>query len=235
MPRPPDSGQIDLHDIFLRVQSQMLAELSVGRLFEHPSAAGAATEHHWLSLFAHYLPKRYKAAPAFIINSAGRRSRQIDIAIFDTFHSSPLFPHISGDHIPVESVYAVFEVKPTISKQWLQDASEKAASVRELSSSKRKILAGLLATSSVWQPDKFGTNLRRALATFPPPHRIDFGCALEHGAFQHHRSISIAGANRALIFFLLRLITRLDSLGPTPKINLLDYLSKARTAKSRAR
>src|SRR6476659_1485973 len=179
MPRRPDSGHIDLAEVFRRVQEEMLAQLSVGALFEHPSAAGHATEHHWLQLFDRYLPKRYRAAPAFVIDSTGRRSRQIDIAIFDNLYSPPLFPHEAGLHLPAESVYAVFEVKPTISKQWLRDAAEKAASVRALrrtsapiiaSGALRRapirpqpILAGLLATSSVWSAETFGANVRNAL------------------------------------------------------------------------
>jgi hypothetical protein len=62
MPRRPDSGQINLTEVFHRVQQEMLAQLAVGRLFEHASAAGAATEHHWLELFDRYLPKRYRTS-----------------------------------------------------------------------------------------------------------------------------------------------------------------------------
>src|SRR6185295_20091133 len=188
MPRRPDSAQIDLAEIFRRVQREMLAQLSVGRLFEHASTAGAATEHHWLQLFDRYLPKRYRAAPAFVIDSAGRRSRQIDIAIFDNLYTPPLFPHSSGIHLPAESVYAVFEVKPTFSRQWLRDASEKAASVRSLRRTSVSvigrpkitppaILAGLLATTSVWTARTFAANLRRS-------HQLDIGCCLEHGSFE---------------------------------------------------
>ncbi len=206
----------------------MLADLSLGHVFEHPSANGTATEQQWLDLLDNYLPKRYRAAPAFIINSSGRRSRQIDIAIYDNVLSPPLFPHAAGIHIPIESVYAVFEVKPTISKQWLEDAGEKAASVRALHTSKRKILAGLLGTSSVWQSRTFPANLRRALTSLPPSHKIDFGCALEHGSFEHSRSIKVSDPSQTLIFFLLRLVTRLNSLGPAPEVDLLEYLNRAR-------
>jgi hypothetical protein len=227
MPRSPDSGHLDLADVFRRVQLKMLADLSLSGLFEHPSANGTATEQIWLELFAQFLPTRYRAAPAFIINAVGNRSRQIDIAIYDNLASPPLFPHGAGIHIPIESVYAVFEVKPTISKQWLEDAAAKAVSVRELQSTNRKILAGLLGTTSVWKSDTFPTNLRRALRTFPLTHKIDFGCALEHGSFEHHRSISVSDPNRALIFFILRLVTKLNTLGPAPQIDLLDYLKRA--------
>src|SRR5438552_1402305 len=182
MPRKPDSGQINLAEVFHRVQQEMLAQLSVGRLIEHASTAGAATEHHWIALFKRYLPQRYSIAPAFVIDSDGHRSRQIDVAIFDNLYSPPLFPHASGFHLPAESVYAVFEVKPTFSRQWLRDAAEKAASVRALRRTSvavisggakhvpirpRPILAGLLATGSVWNPLTFGENLRDALDDVP--------------------------------------------------------------------
>ena len=252
MPRRPDSGQIDLADVFRRVQQEMLAQLSVGRLFEHASTAGAATEHHWLQLFDRYLPKRYRAAPAFVIDSTGRRSRQIDIAIFDNLYTPPLFPHSSGLHLPAESVYAVFEVKPTFSRQWLRDAAEKAASVRSLhrtsvsvigrpKTTPPPILAGLLATTSVWTAPTFAANLRSALKHGPErtargathnskecsrpaalcaTKTLDIGCCLEHGAFENNR---ISSPDQSLIFFLLRLLDRLRAMGTAPAIDWSSY------------
>ena len=222
MPRAPDSGQLDLSEVFRRVQHEMLAHLAVGRLFEHASTAGAATEHHWLEMFDRYLPKAYRAAPAFIIDSTGRRSRQIDIAIFDQLHSPLLFPHASGVHVPAESVYAVFEVKPTFSRQWLRDAADKAASVRALRRNTRRpkpILAGLLAAGSVWSPPTFASNLRRALAATP----LDIGCCLQHGAFERTRTLRVSSPNESLIFFVLRLLERLRAMGPAPAIDLMQY------------
>ncbi len=227
MPRPPDSAQLDLAQVFHLLQRKLLAALETTGVFEHPSANGTATEQIWIETFSQFLPTRYRAVPAFIINSSGHRSRQIDIAIYDIASAPPLFPNPAGLHIPIESIYAVFEVKPTISKQFLEDAAEKAASVRALRSNNRTILAGLLGTSSVWKPETFSTNLRRALADLKPPHNINFGCALEHGAFEHHNTISVSPSNRALIFFLLRLITKLNKLAPTPQVNLLKYLRGA--------
>jgi len=235
VPRSPDSGRLDLTDVFHRVQTEMLAQLAVGRLFEHGSSAGAATEQHWNQLFARYLPQRYRSAPAFVIDADGRRSRQIDIAIFDNLYSPPLFPHSSGIHIPAESVYAVFEVKPTFSRQWLRDASEKAASVRALrrtsvpviaAGGKRlpihpsPILAGLLATGSVWNQETFGDNLRPALTGMS----LDLGCSLAHGAFERRgTSIKVSTPDESLIFFILRLLDRLRAMGTAPAADLMQY------------
>jgi hypothetical protein len=240
MPRSPDSARLDLAEVFRRVQRQMLADLAVGRLFEHASSAGAASEQHWLELFRLYLPHRYRSAPAFVIDAEGRRSRQIDIAIFDNLYSPPLFPHGAGLHVPAESVYAVFEVKPTFSRQWLRDAAEKAASVRALRRTpvpviaggrRRKalapspILAGLLATSAVWTPSTFAANLRRALVSL----HLDLGCCLEHGAFEQSKSLRISEPDESLIFFVLRLIERLRAMGPAPAADLMQYTRSLRS------
>ena len=225
MPRRPDSARIDLAEIFRRVQQEMLAQLSVGRLFEHASTAGAATEHHWLQLFDRYLPKRYRSAPAFVIDATGRRSRQIDIAIFDNLYTPPLFPHCAGLHLPAESVYAVFEVKPTFSRQWLRDAAEKAASVRALRRTSVSVigrpkttpppmLAGLLATTSVWTPDTFATNVLRARRD------LDIGCCLEHGAFEDNH---VSAPDESLVFFIIRLLDRLRTMGTAPAIDWSAY------------
>src|SRR5690242_20213478 len=159
MPRRPDSGHIDLAEVFRRVQQEMLAQLSVGALFEHPSAMGHATEHHWLQLFDRYLPKRYRAAPASVIDSTDRRSRQIDIATFDNLGAPPRCPRSGGRRLRADGGYAVYEGRPSSSRQWLRDAAEKAASVRSLhrtsvsvigreATKPPPILAGLLATTS---------------------------------------------------------------------------------------
>jgi hypothetical protein len=236
MPRSPDSGRLDLAEVFYSVQEEMLAQLAVGGLFEHPTAAGTATERHWLDLFHRYLPKRYRAASAFVIDSEGRRSRQIDIAIFDNLYSPLLFPHKSGLHIPAESIYAVFEVKPTFSKQWIRDACEKAASVRALRRTSvrvmsgnilrpairpKPILAGLLAATSVWSQETFSQNLRSALLA--TPDRLDLGCCLQHGSFEQRKKITISIPEESLIFFILRLLERLRAQGTAPAANLMKY------------
>jgi hypothetical protein len=224
--RYPDSHQFDLAEAFRRVQTQTQAHLAVDRMFEHASSSGTAAEHRWLEIFARYLPQCYQAGPAFIINADGRRSRQIDIAIFDTLEYSPLFPHPVGLHLPVESVYAVFEIKPTVSVQWMEDAAEKAASVRGLleveggARRRQHILAGLLASSSVWTPGSYAGNLTRTLQTLKGDRHLDLGISLEHGAFEARwpgrgRRAAVprvSEPDEALIFFILHLLEGLREL-----------------------
>ena len=238
MGKHQDSGHIDLHRIFLRVQQQMLANLAASEVFEHPTACGAATERHWIDLFNRYLPQRYRATSAFIVDADGRRSRQIDIAVYDHLYSPLLFHHDSGPHVPAESVYAVFEVKQTLCAKWIVDAGRKAASVRKLrrtsapllSAGSRyppkppfPILAGILSLDAVWAgpfPDRVSALLRR----MPPEERLDLGCALRQGGFEFSEAaIHFSAPEESLIYFVLRLLQRLQQLGAAPAIDLAEY------------
>ena len=240
MARAPDSGKLDLARVFSRIQQEMLSRLSVGGLFEHPSAAGVASEQCWLELFERHLPKRYRAAPVFVIDSQGSRSRQIDLAIFDNLYSPLLFPHGAGLHVPAESVYAVFEIKPFVSPHHIRYAAEKAASVRALKrtsvsviSTGRKqsplrpqpILAGLLAPTSIWTPESFAPQIRSTLSLLSPLERLDLTCALNHGSFEYSDKLRFAPPERALFFFLMRLLDRLRALGTAPAADFSKYLN----------
>jgi hypothetical protein len=235
MSRPRDSGRLDLRELFHRTQQEMLAQLHVGGMIEHGPTAGAATERHWIALFERYLPTRYRASSAFVIDSQGNRSRQIDIAIYDHFYSPLLFPQESSVHIPAESVYAVFEVKPSVSRPLVRDAAAKVASVRALhrtsttliSAGKRcsairpqRILGGLLAATSVWSEATFAHNITRCVAGHKGQERLDLVCCLEHGTLEYPQ---VSQPEGSLIFFILRLLERLRAIGTAPAVDWEKY------------
>ena len=239
-----DSTRINLREIFLRVQTQMLAGLAVGDAFENPSACGAASEQRWIDLFERYLPGRYRASPAFVVDADGRRSRQIDIAIYDSLYSPLIFPHDSGLHIAAESVYAIFEVKQRITPQLIYDAGRKIASVRALRRTSvpiisaggarraiapHRILAGILAVRSPWN-ESFQEKITGVMKDLPPEELLDFGCALRHGAFEckpratgRGFAIHFSTQEETLIFFIIRLMVRLRALGTAPAADMMQY------------
>lgn len=238
MGRHPNTCEVDLCGMFHRVQQEMLSHLAAGELFEHPTTAGAVTEQHWLGLLNSYLPHRYRAASAFIVDADGRRSRQIDIAIYDNLYSPLLFADPAGLHIPAESVYAVFEVKQDLNQRLIRDAGRKAASVRRLRRTSvpvvsagaprpaiacQSIIAGILALRSGW-PTRFAKRLPRALKCLRPDERLDLGCALRDGSFEiASGALALSAANESLIYFMLRLIDRLRALGTAPAADLMAY------------
>jgi hypothetical protein len=135
----------------------MPSQLSAGDFLEQPTSCGSVSEQHWLDLFSQYLPQRYAASPVFVVDADGRRSRQIDVAIYDRLYSPLLFPHSSGLHIPAESVYAVFEVKQILTARWIRDA-------------------GILAP---YESLDLGCALRHGAFELPPDGRIQFSLPAE--------------------------------------------------------
>ncbi len=228
MGRRHDSEQVDLALVFRRAQGKMLGDLVLGRVFEHGTSQGTASERQWIEMLGAYLPSRYRVGSGFVINCEGRRSRQIDILIYDHLDTLPLFPHAAGVHVPVESVYAVLEVKSEMSREFLDDAAEKVASVRELrgEGSGRGILGGLLATSCVWVDGAFEKNLNASLGPLEGDRQVDLGCAIEVGSFEYDGVLTVSQADEALIFFVLRLVERLNGLGPAPVVDLMAYVRR---------
>ena len=68
-----------------------------------------------------YLPERYRADKAYVVDSKGAFSDQIDVVVYDRQYSPFIFTYENETIIPAESVYAVFEAK----RQMLLDVDRK--------------------------------------------------------------------------------------------------------------
>src|SRR5580693_5592284 len=98
--------------------------------FGHPVTKGDASEGVWLKLLQEYLPMRYQAETAHVVDSTGAFSEQIDVVVFDRQYSPFIFKFEGQIIIPAESVYAVFEAKQAINAEHVAYARKKVASVR---------------------------------------------------------------------------------------------------------
>jgi len=218
----------------------------------HPSARGEASEDDWLRMLKDHLPRRYEADRAFVIDSVGDCSDQIDIVIYDRQYSPLLYNQANQRYIPAESVYGVLEVKQDLSREHVLYASEKAASVRRLHRTSAPILhaggayeprplprivAGLITYQSAWSPP-FGEAFRAVLGELRPEAQLDLGCALIHGAFEvvygnsHEVVLTIADGHRSLLQFLTRLLKQLQQLATAPAIDYESYLARFQRADS---
>jgi hypothetical protein len=211
----------------------------VRRSFGHPGAKGDASERVWLEMLQTYLPTRYQAASAFVVDSDGRFSDQIDVVIFDRQYSPFIFSYQGQTIVPAESVYAVFEAKQSIDAGQVRYAQDKIASVRALKRTSlpiphaggvypakplQQILGGLLTFESDWSPG-LGQPLTDALAAGPTDGRLDLGCVAGHGLF-HCDDTGCGFAtlmSKAATAFLFELIARLQNSATVPMIDVRAY------------
>ena len=214
--------------------------LSIARgSFAHPGTKGDASEGVWLQLLQKYLPLRYKADRAHVVDSEGVFSDQIDVVVYDRQYSPFIFEFDGQKIIPAESVYAVFEAKQTINAKHIEYAQEKAESVRRLHRTSlpiphaggtyppkvpARILAGILAFDSDWSPP-FGDPLRAALTKGVDNQTLDLGCIAAHGVFSCGEDGCYLTQNndKAATAFLLELIARLQSVATVPMIDVRAY------------
>lgn len=240
-------NSVNLREVFLGLQSEMETSLSTSRkVIAHPGTKGEAGELRWLEMFNDYLPKRYCADKAFVIDHGGNISEQIDLVVFDRQYSPFLFNKNGAKFIPAESVYGVFEIKQEIDAHHVRYAGEKALSVRRLKRTSApihhaggfyakpkeppRILAGILTLDSSWNPS-FGAPLRGALAALKPEERLDIGCALKCGGFEvlytkdGEAKIQASDGSTALIFFFLKFLARLQEMGTVPALDFGAYSS----------
>jgi hypothetical protein len=185
-----------------------------------------------------------------VIDSSGKTSDQIDIVIYDLHYTPVLLTREANRYIPAEAVYAVFEAKSSMNKQLLEYAGHKAQSVRRLKRTSAPvvhsdavrppkklfpIVAGMVAASVEWR-DGFGESFRRVMSSreLSGDRRIDCGCGLSHGAFDlfaPRGALTLGEQQAGLVFFLFRLLDKLQSLGTVPAIDWNAYSKVLRSAK----
>ena len=209
--------------------------------FGHPGTKGDASENVWLDLLNTYLPKRYQAAKAHVVDSNGTFSDQIDVVVYDRQYSPFIFRYEEQTIIPAESVYAVFEAKQTLNKEHIEYAREKVASVRRLHRTSLPIphaggtLSSQAAHSHMWWSgdprerleSRHGhVSLYTALGDGMGDDHLDLGCVAAHGYFTFDE---VSGAykthagGKPATAFLLTLISQLQFSGTVPMIDVQAY------------
>lgn len=187
--------KVDLKELFKGLQGQMAATLNTSRSFiTHSGSKGDALENAWIEWLKDYLPNRYSIAKAIVIDSNGNTSHQLDIVIYDNWYTPFIFNQNGFKYIPAEGVYAVFEVKPNLTKEHITYAGEKIESVRRLKRTSTcminsgkvcpprnltKIIGGLLCSVS---DIKMAETISTHLAELTRFKSLDMVCVAEFGS-----------------------------------------------------
>ena len=231
-------NKIDLNEAFRGRQRHLRAVLELARTLPHPTSVGDEGENAWGAVLSEFLPSRYRCERhAFVVDSDGHCSEQIDLVLYDPQYAPTLFVLGQSKYVPVESVYAVFEVKTELDADGLDAAADKAASVRTLKPIPGRVgtidgdritepkppLAGVIATSSSWNPP-LGDPLRDRLNGYDQDRRLDLGCILDGGSFRlGPDGLNVTGPDVAMISFCFELFRRLQERGTATPIDPNAY------------
>lgn len=216
---------------------------SARQTLAHPTEKGDASEAVWIDLFNRYLPRRYEARKAHVVDSKGGFSDQMDVVIHDRQYSPLVFTFKDSFVVPAESIYAVFEAKQDLTADHIRYAQQKIASVRRLhrtsmpvptvdglrpAKAPSAILGGVLTLHCNWSPP-MGDTLLGHLKANMGEGRLDLGCVADAGLFTFNMragSYEAGEVSRAATRFLFELIARLQELATVPMIDMRAYAAQ---------
>ena len=229
-----------LEEILSSLHEDVEKRLATARkALQHPGDKGHASEKVWLKLFRNYLPKRYKAKSAHIVDSKGEFSDQIDVVIFDRQYSPLIFEFGGKLILPAESVYAVFECKQTINAENIRYARRKIKTVRRLYRTSSNIphaggihdkkepvyiWGGILTFDSDW--DSVPENIEKHLRFDGQDDKLDLGCVASRGYFsseKESKDYDFCEGDKAVTAFLFHFISMLQTSGTVAMIDVKEY------------
>ncbi len=103
----------NIKDNYRRLEESIVSQLSLYNQ-HHGTTTGSAREDIWLQLFEMIIPKKFVIEHSvFIIDSDGKISNEVDLAIVDNTYTPYIFHYGRLKYIPIEAVAAVIECKST--------------------------------------------------------------------------------------------------------------------------
>lgn len=242
------TNKIDIKALFLSLQKTMKSELQdIRENTFHEPTKGSGSEYVWLNFFNKYLPKRYAATKAIIIDHEGNNSDAIDAVIYDIQYTPFLLNRNDTIYIPVESVYAIFEIKQEVSKSNLEYAANKIKSVRVLNRTSApvidrgefrpapklfEIIGGFLALENTWKDSiSISKPFNECISNLYDEQLINLGCVLNEKSFvladkNNPIKYDFSTDDEALIYFFLKLVLELQKLGTVRPIDLNKYIDQ---------
>lgn len=127
---PPNEDRNFLDHYFTSIYNKLEADaLLFNRELPHMGLVGSENENAIAVVIRQFLPPKYGVeVNALVIDRFGKVSRQADIVVFDAENQASFFRKV----YPVEMVYAVIEVKTSMSSTEAKSTLDNLASVSEL-------------------------------------------------------------------------------------------------------
>ena len=233
-----------IKEVFESISEKMQSDFEkVTKLVSHPGVKGTARENALMKYLRPHIPDKFEFSDGIIIDSFDHQSCQVDVIIHDRIATPFLQDQDLANVIPIESVYAVIEVKSTLTKDELIKCIANIKSVRSL---QKNTITGQISPTLgfVFAYDADSTletiykNFLELSKDLPPEQQITCICVLNKGLIlpiHKERLSSIMllpsmdtlfamhiNASNALLMFYLLLFQGLNSITVYPP-NMMAY------------
>lgn len=157
---------------YKRIEKSIVEQLFL-EFPDHQPTTGSYREDVWHSLFRQIVPYKFAIEKGvFIIDSKGKRSKEIDLAIFDEQYTPYIFNYGNVRFIPIEAVAVVVQCKSNyidncILKKWSDQISNLTTSTKAITRVISEVVQGYLDPHQ-----KVGQISRKFTQTATRPIRI---------------------------------------------------------------
>jgi len=130
----PEGVDMNIVESYWSAASRRLQEEvdTFNALIGHAGEQGKENEQSLVRLMERLLPRSLGIGTGIIIDSDGRRSKQMDIILYDAINQPTVLAQTSQTIFPVECTFLALEVKTTLDEDELTDCAEKKASITKL-------------------------------------------------------------------------------------------------------
>ncbi|MER6972743.1 DUF6602 domain-containing protein [Nocardioides sp. NPDC057767] len=189
-----------LGDILNATQAKMLADIKANRAaLENSTTKGTTAEQFVAAFLRNHLPAGVGVTSGEVIDSAGHRSRQLDVIVYDAIRCPMLFRSAEDNVtlVPIEGVVAVIEVKMALKRADLKGILANCLSVKTMERSAFMPSPDgrrFYVYERVWEApppyyslfafdsdNMYAGPLNELQLDLPAHHRIDSACYLTRG------------------------------------------------------
>jgi len=203
---PPVKGKA-LTERFRIASRQLRAGVESARVLgSHKYEKGMRIELVLIEFLRDTLPGRYGVTRGEVVDSTGQVARQCDVIIYDALHAPVLNQSETSCILPAESVYAVIEVKPLLTRENLRKAVRALHSVKSLDRSATMlhseghhnyggpkagppIFAAIFAMPQKQMKTWLAPALHEFNSELPPRERVDCICMLDGQLVTHFAEV----------------------------------------------
>lgn len=141
MPRGAKKPSEVFADVMAMAKKQLLANAEKAEAFAHKGLRGDERASQLISFLEERLPDRFAVTKGEAIDFQDNRTGQLDVVVYDKHTCPPLLEGGENALLPAEAVYAIIEVKTTLTQDELDSCYKHAKKVRSLLPFKKNFIA----------------------------------------------------------------------------------------------